>query len=176
MKLSIAGAALATTCALLLAGCASSSAGQASSSTPSTTTPATQSGVVKVGTAASMTFLETSKGLAIYEFAIDSPGHSNCDSTCLQYWPAVVAPATLPAHVAGTTATFGVLTRADGTKQLTINGWPAYTYAADTAPGMTNGQGVNASGGLWWLVSPSGQQLSGAAGAPSTAPTKARGY
>lgn len=53
----------------------------------------------------------------------------------------------------------GTLTRDDGTTQVTYNGWPLYFFAADTAPGDTNGQGIDEFGGLWFLVSPTGEAI-----------------
>ena len=47
----------------------------------------------------------------------------------------------------------GTLTRDDGTVQVTYNGWPLYHFSGDTAPGDTNGQGLE---GVWFLVSPTG--------------------
>lgn len=102
------------------------------------------------------TILVTPQRMTMYAFAIDTRGQSHCTGSCATYWPPV--PATdAPKHaVPGITATFGSITRSDGTKQLTVDGFPMYTYAADRSPGDVNGQGVNASGGLWWAVSPNG--------------------
>jgi predicted lipoprotein with Yx(FWY)xxD motif len=49
------------------------------------------------------------------------------------------------------------VTRADGSKQLTIGGWPAYRYAKDTKPGDLTGQGV---GGKWYALAPTGKKAS----------------
>ncbi len=38
------------------------------------------------------------------------------------------------------------MVRADGSTQVTLNGWPLYRFARDTAPGDTKGEGV---GGTW---------------------------
>jgi predicted lipoprotein with Yx(FWY)xxD motif len=103
--------------------------------------------------------LTDSAGKTIYRFAIDSPGHSACTGTCLQYWPPVPAPASLPSSVDGVTAKLGSITRPDGTKQLTVAGYPVYTYASDKAAGDTTGQGLNLSGGLWWVISPAGAEV-----------------
>ena len=65
----------------------------------------------------------------------------------------------MPSAPAGVTATFGVLHRPDGTEQLTVDGWPMYTYVGDTKAGAITGQGQNSSGGLWWVVSPSGKWI-----------------
>ena len=53
----------------------------------------------------------------------------------------------------------GTSARSDGKTQVTYNGHPVYTFSGDSSPGDTNGQGVNAFGGLWYALSPSGQQV-----------------
>ena len=162
-----AGCALAGV--LVLAGCGAST-------TPSSTTAGTSGPAESVRTASSSvgTYLVDSSGHALYVFAADTAGHSNCTGSCLTYWPIEPAPASIPSSPAGVTATLGVLARPDGAKQLTIDGLPAYTYAGDTAPGTTAGQGVNASGGIWWLITPDGHALTAA---PAASPaTGGRGY
>ena len=53
----------------------------------------------------------------------------------------------------------GTITRDDGTTQVTYNGWPLYRYHEDLAAGDTNGQGLDEYGGLWYLVSPTGDAV-----------------
>jgi predicted lipoprotein with Yx(FWY)xxD motif len=45
-----------------------------------------------------------------------------------------------------------VITRKDGTRQLTYDGAPLYTFSGDTKAGQMDGQGLNVSGGYWWMV------------------------
>ena len=56
----------------------------------------------------------------------------------------------------GITGTLGTITRPDGTTQATYDGHPLYTYAGDSAPGQNKGNGLNASGGLWYEMTVSG--------------------
>jgi predicted lipoprotein with Yx(FWY)xxD motif len=51
--------------------------------------------------------------------------------------------------VPGLPGRISTITRTDGTRQLTYNGHPLYTYIADTAPGQANGNNINLNGGLW---------------------------
>jgi predicted lipoprotein with Yx(FWY)xxD motif len=102
--------------------------------------------------------LVDSNGKTLYAFAADSPGKSNCTGSCLQYWPAAKASGTV-SHSSDVTAKLATIKRSDGTTQLTVNGWPVYTYAADSGPGQATGQGENLSGGRWWVVAPSGAQI-----------------
>jgi hypothetical protein len=53
--------------------------------------------------------------------------------------------------------------------QATYDGHPLYTYLADTAPGEAKGNDINASGGLWYEVTPSGSA------APAASPTAKSG-
>jgi len=82
----------------------------------------------------------------VYRFAADTPGKSNCYSSCAAYWPPVTGS---PAHAAGVPGTFGTTTRTDGSKQVTWNGHPLYTYVGDSGPGQAHGNNLNLNGGLW---------------------------
>ena len=97
------------------------------------------------------------RGRTLYAFAADSPHHSVCTGSCLAYWPPVPGRDAAALRGSGVTAKLGTLERSDGSSQLTANGFPMYTYVGDSAPGQTNGQGKNLSGGLWWVVSPNGK-------------------
>lgn len=101
--------------------------------------------------------LVDSRGRTVYVFAADRAGKSTCSGACLRAWPAVVAPATLPGSLPGVTGTLGVLARADGKRQLTINGQPLYLFSGDSAKADIKGQGVNGFGARWWAVAPSGK-------------------
>ena len=46
--------------------------------------------------------------------------------------------------------------RTDGSLQATYNGWPLYHFAADDAPGDTNGQLV---GDVWFVIGPDGTPI-----------------
>jgi predicted lipoprotein with Yx(FWY)xxD motif len=59
---------------------------------------------------------------------------------------------------ASVTGEIGTITGVDGATQLTLNGWPLYYFAGDSAPGDTNGQGVN---GVWWVLTPAGEKIGG---------------
>ncbi len=68
----------------------------------------------------------------------------------------------LTAPTAGTGATasdLGTIARSDGTKQVSYAGHPLYYFSGDSAAGQTNGEGVNGFGALWYLVAPTGQQI-----------------
>lgn len=95
-------------------------------------------------------------GWTLYRFDGDTaqPPTSNCAGDCATTWPPVLAEPGTPLTVEGVDqAAIGTVTRADGGVQLTIAGWPVYRFAADTAPGATDGHGV---GGKWFAVTPEG--------------------
>ncbi|MEU8675357.1 SCO0930 family lipoprotein [Streptomyces sp. NPDC048560] len=100
--------------------------------------------------------LTDSAGFTLYRFDKDTanPPASNCVGECAKIWP--IVPAGNVEAAAGTDAALlGEVLRADGTKQLTVDGWPMYRYAKDTGPGDANGQGV---GGTWFASAPDGKK------------------
>jgi predicted lipoprotein with Yx(FWY)xxD motif len=164
----LVGAAGLVAAGLLLAAC-SGGAGYGSASSSSTSPETTQAAQGAVGQSVHTgktdfgKILVDSNGKTLYAFAADSPGKSNCTDTCLQYWPAAKASGTV-SHSSDVTAKLATIKRSDGTTQLTVNGWPVYTYAADSGPGQATGQGENLSGGRWWVVAPSGTQITSGEG------------
>ncbi|WP_328535549.1 SCO0930 family lipoprotein [Streptomyces sp. NBC_00344] len=108
-----------------------------------------------------------SAGLTLYRFDKDtaSPPKSNCDGDCVKAWPPVPAGSVTAAPGADA-ALIGQVTRGDGTKQLTIAGWPMYRYAKDTKAGDAKGQGV---GGTWFASAPDGKKAAPAAAGAAAA-------
>ena len=155
---SAAAGVLATVMLLAACGGGSSTTTSGSSGNSSKQTPAASTQTVATGTTPVGTVLVDSRGMTLYAFAADSPGKSNCTGSCLQYWPAAKASGTV-SHSSDVSAKLSTIKRSDGTTQLTVNGWPVYTYAADSGPGQATGQGENLSGGRWWVVAPSGTQI-----------------
>ncbi|MFF3445932.1 SCO0930 family lipoprotein [Streptomyces sp. NPDC002667] len=100
-------------------------------------------------------------GFTLYRFDKDTaePPKSSCDGACATAWPPVPA-AGAEAATGVDKALLGEVTRSDGTKQLTIGGWPMYRFAKDTKAGDTNGQNV---GGTWFASAPNGKKATLAA-------------
>jgi predicted lipoprotein with Yx(FWY)xxD motif len=142
---------LATAGLVAAAACSSSSGTGGSGSAPMATGDAVSAQPTSLGT-----ILVDGRGRTVYVFANDKTNASTCTGACAADWPAVPAPATLPTSLPGVTGALGMTTRSDGGHQLTVAGHPVYTFSGDSAPGKTNGQGVNLNGGLWTVVSPSG--------------------
>ena len=164
---------------LAVAACGSSSS--SSGTTPAAGTSSTPAAAAASSPAASSSgstlmattiggkqVLTNAAGFTLYWFAPDTPTTSKCTGSCATYWPPVKGPAT---PGSGVTGTIGVITRPDGTKQATYDGHPLYTYAGDSAPGQNKGNGLNASGGLWYDVPVSGAVAPAAStGAPQRHP------
>ncbi len=96
------------------------------------------------------------QGFTLYRFDKDtsSPSVSHCDGACALTWPPVLIAPHGKVFVQGVNpADVGVITRTDGTHQITIGGHPVYRFAKDLNPGDTNGQGV---GGTWFGIQPDG--------------------
>ncbi len=115
--------------------------------------PSGGSAALKTGTVGGVTVLTNANGLTVYTFAADSPGKSNCYGSCAAYWPPVTGS---PSAAPGIPGTFSTTTRTDGTKQVTWNGHPLYTYIGDHGPGQASGNNLNINGGLWKEIVVSG--------------------
>jgi len=169
--------------ALLLAGCGSTStatSGSPSGAATDATTPAaaTTSAATTSGATAPSAGLSTrasslgtivvgSAGRTVYRYDADKQGatSSACTGGCASAWPAVPAgPVISGAAGGGISGKVGSITGVDGKPQATLDGWPLYYYAQDAAAGDTTGQGV---GGIWWVVTPSGDEITGAPSASS---------
>jgi predicted lipoprotein with Yx(FWY)xxD motif len=109
-----------------------------------------QTAALKVERTSAGMVLAGSKGLTLYYYTADKPGSgkSVCTGGCATAWPALKAPVRAPAGVK-LPGKIGMITRADGTRQVTINGYPIYYYAEDMAPGQAKGNGEQ---GKWHVI------------------------
>ena len=99
-------------------------------------------------------------GRTVYLFLADSGSKSACNSAgCVQAWPPVLTKGA-PQAAAGVNASLlGTTKRADGTTEVTYAGHPLYYFISDKKPGDVAGQGIDAFGAPWYVVSPSGLQI-----------------
>jgi predicted lipoprotein with Yx(FWY)xxD motif len=97
-------------------------------------------------------------GKTLYRFDkdISQPPTSNCEGECASAWPPVLAGVATPMLKGIQDTQVGTTTRKDGSKQLTLNGWPLYEFAGDKSAGDASGQGVN---GTWFAVAPDGSKI-----------------
>jgi predicted lipoprotein with Yx(FWY)xxD motif len=100
--------------------------------------------------------LVNGKGRTLYMFVPDKQKKVTCKGSCAIVWP----PLKLKK---GQKPTAGLgakqkLLGMDG-RVVTYNRWPLYTYITDKKPGQATGQGVDDSGGKWFVLSPSGKVI-----------------
>jgi predicted lipoprotein with Yx(FWY)xxD motif len=127
---------------------------------PSATHAARTSGPVVSTAGTSLgTILVDSRGRTLYLFEKDRNGKSACAGQCAAFWPPLIASG--KPRVAGTAkaSLVGTTKRADGRLQVTYNHHPLYTFAKDTKKGQMSGEGVNAFGAGWDVVSPAGAKI-----------------
>jgi predicted lipoprotein with Yx(FWY)xxD motif len=150
--------------ALLVAGCGGGSSGGGyggGGSSSSTKAPASSSGGATVGVRKTGlgTILVDSSGRTVYLFEKDTGDRSTCSGACAEAWPPVTATGKPSAGTGVSAAKLGTSMRADGTREVTYAGHPLYTYAGDTAPGATTGQGLDQFGAEWYVLSPAGTKV-----------------
>ena len=103
--------------------------------------------------------LVDSRGRTLYMFVPDKRKKVTCVSAaCLALWPPLKLPAGAKAVATGAAkqALVSSVPNPKGGKVVTYARWPLYTYAGDTKPGQANGQALNSTGGLWYVLSPAG--------------------
>jgi predicted lipoprotein with Yx(FWY)xxD motif len=94
------------------------------------------------------------EGRTLYRFDKDTnkPPATNCDGDCATAWPPVLTEEA-PELVGVDKALIGKIKRADGSEQITLNGWALYRYAKDQKEGDWKGHGVK---GVWWAITNKG--------------------
>lgn len=95
-------------------------------------------------------------GWTLYRFDKDkaNPSESTCNDKCAKIWPPALTDST--PELSGVAADdVGTVDRADGTKQITLAGWPLYRYIGDKKKGQWKGQNV---AGTWFVIKPNGSK------------------
>ncbi len=107
-------------------------------------------------------------GRTLYMFTKDvaGSGKSACNGACATAWPPLMSTGGQPVKPDGLPGELSVITRDDGSQEVAYNGQPLYYYAADVAPGDTNGQGV---GNAWYVVPVPASVSSGGSSSPAAA-------
>lgn len=101
-------------------------------------------------------FLVDGSGMTLYLFTNDEQAASVCADACAVNWPPFVVGNSLVAGEGVDGDLLDRIERADGTMQVTYNGWPLYYFVQDVAPGDVLGQGV---GGIWYVVDVEGNAI-----------------
>jgi predicted lipoprotein with Yx(FWY)xxD motif len=131
----------------------SSSSPTATSSSPTATS--SSNALIHTATATvkgtSETILTNAQGLTLYYRTTDNPPSKVCSGTCAGAWPPILFTGSgSPTSSTQLSGKLTAVTDANGS-QVEYNGHPLYTFASDSAPGQTNGEGV---GGIWFVVTP----------------------
>lgn len=153
----LVGAAALAMCGVALAACSN-----AITASSFTVTPTTAKGVT-VSTERSPVgrILATPSGHTLYDFTPDTPTTSRCTSgLCVKLWPPLLTATATPKVGRGLNPSLvGTIRRPDGQLQVTYGGHPLYTWEGDTTPGMITGQALLNVGGYWYVLAPTGRQL-----------------
>jgi predicted lipoprotein with Yx(FWY)xxD motif len=103
-----------------------------------------------------------------------NPSVSNCTGDCTKSWQPVTVddPAAMKLDDIDKSL-IGTVDRADGTKQITLGGYPLYRFVKDSRAGDINGQGV---GGTWFASTPQGKKAQEAKKPPADSGGGGDGY
>ena len=102
--------------------------------------------VIRTGETSLGTVLTDARGMTLYIFDKDVPGVSNCNGACAEKWPPLKA-----SGAARPQGDFGIIIRADGSRQWAKAGMPLYLWVKDAAPGDVTGDGVK---NVWHVARP----------------------
>jgi predicted lipoprotein with Yx(FWY)xxD motif len=151
--------------ALLVAAVAG--AAVAASASTTTSAKAKKSPTLKLRQTGLGKILVDSKGRTLYEFGHDKKNKSRCSGQCAANWPPAGSPAKPTVAKGIDKSKLKVITRNDGSRQLSFNGHPLYRFIADGKPGDTNGENITAFGGTWDVLSKTGAVVTKAPSASS---------
>jgi predicted lipoprotein with Yx(FWY)xxD motif len=108
--------------------------------------------------------LTDGQGFTLYAFGADRGTTSRCTGACAAAWPPVIIPAAGVTVAGGAERSLvGTISRAGGARQVTYAGHPLYRYAGDLLPGAVTGQGSDAFGARWDVLTPAGTEATSAA-------------
>lgn len=124
----------------------------AAATTAPEATPTAASSTALINTASAtvggqqVTILTNAQGMTLYYYTKDTASTVACTGGCATAWPPLLANgSSTPTSSTSLPGTLSVVNGADGA-QVEYQGHPLYTFASDTAPGQTSGEGV---GGVW---------------------------
>lgn len=151
-----AGAGLAAAAGLLAVACGGAAAAtparhQAMPAANASAPPLVRTASRSVG-GVPETVLTDGQGRTLYYFAPEKDGKVVTTADTLHTWPDLEAgTTTTPSSSEPLPGKLGIVTRPDGTRQVTYNEFPLYTFSGDKTPGDAAGQGVN---GRWFVMQP----------------------
>jgi predicted lipoprotein with Yx(FWY)xxD motif len=116
-------------------------------------------------------YLVDGNGRSLYFFGVDLPASgskaavSNCSDACAAAWLSFHAGNAVFQGISASDV--GEITRADGSKQTTYQGWPLYFYVGDARAGDINGEGV---GSVWFVLHDQAYSITLLSNAPGAEP------
>ena len=140
---------------------ANDAVGPGATNVPADQMDATGSNTLKAATAEGIdgSFLTDSAGTSLYYVEGDTDG-SQCVDECADTWPPFLVEGAMPSDTPGLDAAMvGVVTRQDGSTQVSYNGHPLYRYSGDNGVASTAGHGVEDQWGHWYLITPAGGEV-----------------
>lgn len=153
------GSSSSSTTATSAAGAGSTATSSATSSSATASPAAAKGTAISTTKRADGTFLTGAGGRALYLWVADAKGMSSCSGACAKAWPPLITTGKPAASGSVQASQLGTIKRSDGSEQVTYNGHPLYYFEGDPKSGTTNGQGSDAFGAKWWLVTPAGAAI-----------------
>jgi predicted lipoprotein with Yx(FWY)xxD motif len=87
----------------------------------------------------------------------NQPPTTTCvDPVCTASWAPVLVGAQGVTGLGVKDSDIGAVVRPDGSKQVTIAGWPVYTHVGEST-GLESAGG-NGADGVWWAIDPQGEK------------------
>src|SRR5262245_25511799 len=86
--------------------------------------------------------LVNSRSHTLYMFAKDKRGKSSCNGSCAKFWPPLLSRGKPTAGPGLKASLIGTTMRSNGSRQVTYNKHPLYTFALDKSAGQTKGEGL----------------------------------
>lgn len=102
------------------------------------------------------TVLVDGSGHTLYVFSPDKGRGPTCHGACAAIWPPLTTTGKPSAGHGVAASHLATVAGPNGTRQVTFDHWPLYTFVQDTAAGEATGQGIVSFGGKWSTISPSG--------------------
>jgi predicted lipoprotein with Yx(FWY)xxD motif len=103
--------------------------------------------------------LVNAKGRTLYVFMPDKHRRVTCTGSCASFWPPLKQKGSSKPTAGGSAKSkfLGSDMNPSGGRVVTYNKWPLYTYVGDNAAGRATGQGIDSSGGKWYVISAAGK-------------------
>jgi predicted lipoprotein with Yx(FWY)xxD motif len=169
------GGSLLAGAAITVAACGSSSSTAASGPSSSPASPASRATAGASTSAVTIsakdvpgvgTVLVNGQGRTLYLLSSEKGGKITCTDAngCTKLWPDTELPKGMTAATAGRGIQASLLGTAKGDGgdlYVTYNGWPLYTFAGDSGPGVARGQGITSFGGTWYALTTDGNPVMG---------------